>query len=56
MADIEVHIDIDGRTRRVGVARSSKMRGSETVVFDCAPAWLADPIASLLSPNTIWTA
>jgi len=56
MADTEVHIDIEGRPRPVGVVRSSKVRGSETVFFEYAPAWLADPIASLLSPNTIWTA
>jgi len=43
MADIEIHIDIDGRTRSVGVVRSSKMQGSETVFFEYAPAWLADP-------------
>jgi len=43
MADIEVHINIDGRTRPVGLVRSSKMQGSETVFFEYAPAWLADP-------------
>ena len=31
MADIEVHIDLDGRTRPVGLARSNKVRGNETV-------------------------
>jgi serine/threonine-protein kinase HipA len=34
MADIEVHIDLEGRTRPVGLARSNKVRGNETVVFD----------------------
>jgi len=43
MADIEVYIDIEGRTRPVGLARSSKVRSSETVVSEYAPAWLADP-------------
>jgi serine/threonine-protein kinase HipA len=43
MADIEIHIDVDGRTRPVGVVRSSKMQGSETVFFEYAPAWLIDP-------------
>ena len=42
MPDIEVHIDIQGRTRRVGLARSNRARGSETVVFEYAPEWLAD--------------
>ena len=34
MADFEVHIDLDGRTRRVGLARSNKVRGNETIVFE----------------------
>lgn len=33
MADIEVHIDIGGRTRPVGLVRS-KLQASETVVFE----------------------
>jgi serine/threonine-protein kinase HipA len=52
MADIEVHIDIEGRTRPVGLVRS-KVGASETVVFQYAPTCLTDPIAPLLSPNTI---
>jgi serine/threonine-protein kinase HipA len=42
MADFEVHIDLHGRTRRVGLARSNRARGNETVVFDYASEWLAD--------------
>lgn len=42
MADIEVHIDLAGRTRLIGYARSNKVRGSETVVFEYAPEWLTD--------------
>ena len=34
MADIEVHIDLNGRTHPVGLARSNKVRGDETVVFE----------------------
>ena len=34
MTDIEVHIDLEGRTRPVGVARSNKVRGNEIVVFE----------------------
>ena len=34
IADIEVHIDRNGRTRSVGIARSNKARGNETVVFE----------------------
>jgi serine/threonine-protein kinase HipA len=43
MADIEVHINIDGRMRPVGRVRSSKMQGSENVFCEYAPAWLAEP-------------
>lgn len=42
MTDIEVHIDLEGHMRRVGYARSNKVRGSETVIFEYAPEWLAD--------------
>jgi len=41
MADIEVHIDLEGRTRPVGLARRNRVRGNETVVFEYAPEWLA---------------
>jgi hypothetical protein len=34
MADIEVHIHLEGRTHPVGLARSNKVRGNETVVFE----------------------
>ena len=43
MADIEVHIELNGRTHPVGLARSNTVRGNETVVFEYAPEWLADP-------------
>lgn len=33
MADFEVHIDLGGRTRRIGLARSNRARGSETIRF-----------------------
>ena len=50
MADIEVHIDLEGRTRPVGLARGNKVRGSETVVFEYAPEWLADPDRFSIEP------
>jgi len=37
------HIDLEGRTRPVGFARSNRVRGNETVVFEYVPEWLADP-------------
>jgi serine/threonine-protein kinase HipA len=50
MADIEVHIDLQGRARRVGLARSNRVRGSETVIFEYAPEWLADPDCFSIEP------
>jgi hypothetical protein len=40
MADLEVHIDLEGHTRPVGLARSNRVRGAETILFEYAPAWL----------------
>lgn len=42
MADFEVHIDLGGRTRRIGLARSNRARGSETILFEYDGAWLND--------------
>ena len=50
MPDIEVHIDLDGRTRRVGLARRNPARGSETVLFEYADTWLADAERFSLEP------
>lgn len=50
MADIEVHIDLEGRTRRVGLARTNRVRGAETVLFEYASTWLADPDRFSLEP------
>tara|TARA_R110000744_G_scaffold77899_4_gene153633 strand:- start:13272 stop:14519 length:1248 start_codon:yes stop_codon:yes gene_type:complete len=50
MTDIEVHIDLNGRTRPVGLARSNRARGTETLVFEYAPTWLADADAFSLEP------
>ena len=41
MADIEVHIDLEGRTRPIGLARTNRVRGAETVLFEYAADWLA---------------
>jgi serine/threonine-protein kinase HipA len=50
MADIEVHIDLEGHTRSVGLARSNRVRGNETVIFEYAPEWLADPDRFSIEP------
>jgi serine/threonine-protein kinase HipA len=36
MADFEIRIELDGRTRPVGLARSNRVRGTETVLFEYA--------------------
>ena len=36
MADFKIHIELDGRTRPVWLARSSRVRGMETVLFEYA--------------------
>ena len=50
MADFEVHIDLRGRTRRVGLARSTRVRGAETVVFEYDGEWLTDADHFSLEP------
>jgi serine/threonine-protein kinase HipA len=50
MADFEVHIDLKGRTRQIGLARSNRVRGAETVLFEYAPTWLNDPERFPLEP------
>ena len=50
MTDFEVHIDLPGGTRFVGTARSNRVRGTETVVFEYDDAWLADPAGFSLEP------
>ena len=34
MADVEVHIDLDGETRRVGLLRRYSARARETISFE----------------------
>ncbi|MET3594557.1 hypothetical protein ABID26_003965 [Mesorhizobium shonense] len=34
MADFEVHVDLDGRTRAVGLARANRGRGAETILAE----------------------
>ena len=50
MADFEVHIDLEGRTRQIGLARSHRVRGRETIVFGYDGAWLEDPDRFSLEP------
>jgi len=50
MPDIEVHIELEGRVRRVGLARLNKVRGTETITFEYAEGWLADPDCFSIEP------
>jgi hypothetical protein len=48
---IEVHIDLNGHTRRVGTAHSRRARGNETVVFEYASTWLSDRERFSIEPS-----
>lgn len=50
MADFEVHIDLHGRTRPIGLARSNRVRGAETILFEYEDTWLEDPHSFSLEP------
>ena len=50
MADFEVHIDLDGRTRAIGLARIDRLRGTETIRFGYEGAWLVGPDRFSLKP------
>lgn len=50
MADFEVHLSVDGGTRRIGHARSNRARGKETVHFEYADEWLKDTDRFALEP------
>lgn len=50
MANFEVHIDLDGRTRPIGLTRSNRVRGAETILFEYDGAWLVDPDRFSLEP------
>jgi len=50
MTDFEVHIDLDGTTRPIGLARSNRVRGAETILFEYESSWLAAPQRFSLEP------
>lgn len=51
MADFEVHLSVDGGTRRIGRARCNRARGKETVLFEYADEWLRDADRFSLEPE-----
>ena len=50
MTDFEVHIDLRGRKRSIGLARSHRARGAEKILFEYDSAWLQDPDRFSLEP------
>jgi serine/threonine-protein kinase HipA len=50
MPDIEVYIDLQGRLHQVGLVRTNTVRGTETVVFEYTPEWLANPDRFSIEP------
>lgn len=42
MTDVEIHIELDGITQRIGLLRRHVARRTETVTFEYDDAWLAD--------------
>ena len=55
MADLEVHIDLSGRKRLIGLARSHRVRGAEKILFEYDSAWLEDPDRFSLEPALVLT-
>lgn len=51
MTDFEVHLSLEGVTRKIGHARSNRARGKETVLFEYAEEWLRDADCFELEPD-----
>ncbi|MDB5451311.1 MAG: HipA domain protein, partial [Phenylobacterium sp.] len=50
MPDVEVHIELGGGTRPVGLLRRHAARAGETITFEYDREWLAQPRAFSLEP------
>jgi serine/threonine-protein kinase HipA len=50
MSDIEVHLDLGGKTRPIGLLRRNAMRRTETVTFEYDSSWLADADCFSIEP------
>ena len=55
MSDIEIHIDLDGTPRPIGIAHANQARGNKTVVFEYLDEWLADPERFSIEPALVLT-
>lgn len=56
MADVEVHIDLEGKVRRLGLLRRQMSRRSETVTFEYDADWLQDASRFSIEPALKLTA
>ncbi len=50
MPDIEIHVDLQGQLRWVGLARCNRIRGSETITFEYPDEWLVSPDRFSIEP------
>ena len=55
MAEFEVHIELEGRSRPVGLVRSNRVLGTEMHLFEYLKAWLDDPHRFSLEPALVLT-
>ena len=51
MADFEVHLSLNGETRRIGLIRRNEARGKELLVFEYDETWLEDAERFALEPG-----
>jgi serine/threonine-protein kinase HipA len=51
MTDFEVHLSLKRGARHIGRARSNRVRGKETVIFEYSDAWLSDADRFELEPG-----
>ncbi len=50
MSDIEVHVELEARLKRVGTLRRQPRRGGEVTTFEYDADWIGDPAAFSLEP------
>jgi serine/threonine-protein kinase HipA len=51
MTHFEVHLSLEGETRQIGRARSNRVRGKETILFEYTEEWLKDADRFELEPG-----
>ena len=51
MNDVEVYVDLSGKTFLVGLARINRARGNETMVFEYDRTWLESTNRFALEPG-----